>query len=269
MSCAFLILCHRPPRHLPILAQRFPLAKFYVHYDAKCALDELDFLRQWNNIFLVEQRVTIYWAGFSMILASLNLFQAALTDERNHFFHLMSGDCALLISPDKLAQQCTQQPENTLWIDCTTSKRLRYRVRFNAPHADSVWQRSLTGKLLTKGLQLADWLLPSKQICWTGSQWFSASRLAAEILLSEAQGRLSDFFTHKLCPDEHFFQFAAINQIANLNMQPENHRFIRFNARANHPDLLNLTDLRAAQAAGFWFARKVNPETMHAFLTSE
>ena len=265
-----MILCHRPPHHIATLAERHPDAHYYIHYDAKSSLNDLRFLKNKANIHILPNRVAIFWGGFSLILATLNLFQAALANPHNRHFHLLSGDCLPLRSPTFLREQMAQSPENTLWMTSTINQRLRYRTRFDAPHADTVWQRHLAGKMLTKALQFVDKILPSAQKCYAGSQWFSANRVALEILFKESLGDYVDFFERKLCPDEHFFQ--TINaQLADgiIHHINANHRYICFaSASANHPDFLSLDDLSQARDEGYWFARKVKPEQALQFLAT-
>lgn len=269
MSTAFLILCHTPPHHVALLAARNPDARFYLHYDAQSSLSELDFLCGLNNVAILTERVAVRWGGFSMIEATLLLFQAALKDEENQSFHLISGHCAPLQSAARLAQLCAAAPHNALWLDSAITPRLRYRTRFRAPHADTPWQRKLAGKLLTKSLQLLDKILPCDDVCVAGSQWFSANRSALQTLYHAAQGAISDEFRQSLCPDEHFFQTIALRRQPEMFHLIRHHqRWIRFAAGKNHPDWLSLTDLQNAQKQGAWFARKVSAQVMADFLRS-
>lgn len=267
---AFLILCHRPPHHIATLAARHPDACYYIHYDAKSPLSALSgSLKNQPNIRILSHRIPVNWGGFTMIEAELALIQTALAHPANQHFHLISGDCAPLVSPAELARQCRVQPDNTLWLESRPTPHLRYRTRFPAPHADTAWQRSLPGKLLTKTLQAADKILPSRQTCLSGSQWFSANRTALQLLFAESLGEAAARFEKRLVPDEHFFQYIAAKHASQLNHLPNNHRFIRFSPNANHPDTLTLDDLWTAQRQGAWFARKVPPESMARWLQYE
>lgn len=269
MSHAYLILCHTPPHHIAILATKHPQHHYYIHYDLKYSISALNHLKNYTNIHILNNRIRINWGGFSMILATLNLFQAALALPQNQYFHLMSGDCVPLMPPEKLSEILHRYPDNSLFLECKNQPHLRYRIRFHAPHADSAWQRHLIGKILTKMMQLADYLIPSQQLVWHGSQWFSASRKALQFLFNEALGEPSDFFSKKLVPDEHFFQYIAQMQPEKLNLINNNHRFIIFQHNSNHPDFLSLEHLRVAKQNGYWFARKVRPQNIAYFLEYE
>lgn len=269
MSHAYLILCHRPPRHLATWATMQPEQQFYIHYDKKSPIHELDFLQNHHNIHILNNRISIHWGGFSMILATLNLFQAALSNQNNQYFHLISGDCAPLQTPETMSAVFAQYPHHTLFLQCENVPRLRHRVRFNAPHADTRWQRHIIGKILTKIIHGLDYILPSDLMAWQGSQWFSATRPALQNLFNAALGEPSDYFAKKLVPDEHFFQYIVQQQPENYHLVRHHHRFIRMTGTQNHPDDLSLDDLWAAQREGAWFARKVSSQNLVRFLKYE
>ncbi|WP_038329093.1 beta-1,6-N-acetylglucosaminyltransferase [Kingella kingae] len=265
MSTAYLMLAHRPPYHLATLAAQQPQARFYLHYDVKSPFADLYFLRGLHNVKILNNRINIHWGGFSMIEATLVLMQAALADSRNQYFHLISGDCLPLQSPEHMTNIMQQTGAGCLFLTCHVELRLRYRVRFNVPHADSNWQRSLLGKLLTKVAQIADSILPSQIVPYSGSQWFSADRVALQLLFNESLGDRVSQFERKLCPDEHFFQHIAQKHQSSLHWVNQNHRYIQFAGHANHPDFLTLAQVQAACRQDFWFARKVRPEIAVAF----
>lgn len=269
MSHAYLILCHRPPRHIATLAAHYPQHHYYIHYDQKAPINELDFLRGYENVHILNNRIKIFWGGFSMILATLNLFQAALANQNNQYFHLISGDCVPLQTPEHISQIFAELPDNTLFLQCNDVPRLRHRVRFNAPHTDTRWQRHFIGKIMTKIIVLADKISPNSQIGWQGSQWFSATRPALQNLFNAALGEPADYFAKKLVPDEHFFQHILQTQPEKYHWINDHRRFIRMAGTQNHPDELSLDDLWAAQRDGAWFARKVSPKNIARFLEYE
>lgn len=268
MSTAYLVLCHQPAPHLLQWAKQQPQNRFYVHFDAKTAWSAVQALRDVPNIRIVSPRIDVRWAGFSMIVATLVLMQTALSDRKNRYFHLMSGACLPLQTAEYMAAQMDSIGAGCLHLECHNQPHLRYRVRFNLPHADTSWQRSLHGKLLTKGAQCLDKLLPTKLPAWSGSQWFSADRVALQYLFDNSLGDMTAHFEHKLCPDEHFFQHIVqqcVPSDGSLHWINDNRRYIQFAAHANHPKVLTQDEVAVAQGSGYWFARKVPSEILQHF----
>ncbi|MDO4433504.1 MAG: beta-1,6-N-acetylglucosaminyltransferase [Alysiella sp.] len=259
MKTAFLVLCHRLPVGIMVLAKRYPECQFYVHYDAKSPLAAIQPLTKLPNVQILRQRINVRWAGFSMIEATLALIQTALAQSDNQYFHLISGNCLLLTTPQNMATEMFRAGEGALLMESRPTLRLRYRVRFNTPHADTAWQRQLHGKILTKLFQAADWLAPFADTAYTGSQWFSADRKALNILFQAAlSSDAADFFEKKLCPDEHFFQYIVQNLPAGcLKHINHNRRYIAF--KGNHPNWLTVTQLPELTKQ-YWFARKADDD---------
>lgn len=266
MNTAILILCHRTPHYWIQQARQNPNCEFYIHYDLRSNIQDLNQAAQLENVTLLPTRRLIHWAGFSMVQATLALINEALKNKKNKYFHLVSGNCVALHPLTELDQQCQKLPENSLFLSFEHQARLRYRLRFNTPHADTTWQRSLIGKVLTKLYQLADRLTPSTQAPITGSQWFSAHRLALEWIQTQSDAHIQNFFAHKLCPDEHFFQYL-ISHRPNPPQHDHNRRFIQFSGTQNHPQWLAIPELLSLSChPEFWFARKVHDHDALQFL---
>lgn len=259
-----LILTHKS------LIQYFDFVKnnnninFYVHVDLKSNLDDIvgPFF-DLNNIFFIEKRFDIKWAGFSMIQATLNLIHYALAhDPTNECLHLISGDDVILNT--KLSWN-----NSDIFIECRESKEHQYRMRFDTPHADTKYQRTLLGKVLTQFYKKIDKILPTREKTYFGSQWFSIRRNELEVLMNSITENDLNFFRKKLCPDEHFFQYLIVkNKMLNKVSVYGNRRFIKFDPnfqRGSSPIFLNIDQLIDAQKQNYWFARKVEPQKMQKF----
>ncbi len=269
MSVAYLILCHNVPQHILMLAKRHLWAQYYIHLDAKVPLSRMNIFKAQPNIHLIRHQISVNWGGFSMIEATLALMQAALGHKENRYFHLMSGTCVPLLSAEQFVQQCAEHSDKALWLESRVAAHLRYRTRFYAPHADTKWQRHVLGKCLTQGLKWADKLLPSDEICLTGSQWFSANRDALAALFDLALSETAAHFEKRLVPDEHIWQYIVAQYPHLFEHINQSKRFIRMQQGNNHPEMLTLDHLWQARRDGYWFARKVNSNTMARFLDYE
>lgn len=268
MKIAILILTHKKIDCILKLASISPNINFYIHVDSKVDINQVKTKKNSvGNIFFIDKRINIKWAGFSMVQATLNLMQYALQhDENNEYFHLISGDDVLLT-------------ENLAWSDdgilmeCKESKEHCYRMRFNAPHADTQYQRSIIGKILTQGYKFLDRIFPTSEKFYFGSQWFSIRREQLQTILNSISAEDMDFFRKKLCPDEHFFQYLVVkNNFLDTISKEGNKRNIIFDAnyqRGSSPVFLSIDQLREAKNNKFWFARKVEPNVMCEFYNLE
>lgn len=81
MKIAVLIQCHKNPQQINLLLERLnhPDIDCYVHVDKKA--DFADKIIHRENVFVLpdEQRVSVEWAQFSQVTATLNLINTAVT----------------------------------------------------------------------------------------------------------------------------------------------------------------------------------------------
>lgn len=265
MNHTFLILTHKPIEHIFYYAELNKEIFFYVHVDKKIDINKIKKESKYGNVvFLNDQdRVDVSWAGFSMIQATINLLNFALSNcNKNEYFHLISGDDVLL---NDRVNWC----DSRIFIECRESSEHRYRMRFNTPHADTKYQRTLLGKFITQIFKKIDLLLPTNEKFYFGSQWFSIRRNELETLMNSITEEDFKYFRKKLCPDEHFFQYLIIkNNLLGSVSNEGNKRFIKFDSNFQHgssPIFLSLEQLVDAKNQKYWFARKVKFSTINAF----
>lgn len=264
---AILVLAHKEIPYIFQYAEKNYDMNFYVHFDKKFDLDKYltKELLIPKNVHFVLDRISINWAGFSMIRATLNLIYFSLNhDKANLYFHLISGDDVLLVNKTGLMWDTDE-----IFIEHYRTFDNRYRLRFNFFYADTSYQRYLIPKIFTQIFKKIDQMLFSNKDFFCGSQWFSIKRKELEFLVNSIVDGDLTFFKKKLCPDEHFFQYLMIkyNLMGKLSMQG-NKRYIVFDSRVNNgssPVFLNLNQLYQAKHDGYWFARKVCQKTMAKF----
>lgn len=265
MKHAILVLTHKPVNHLVGYAEKYKNLNFYIHIDAKCS--DAEIISPFNNIsnvFFVKEREDINWAGFSMVQATLNLINTALTNHENEFFHLISGDDVIL-NPDNMSWNNAE-----IFIEFKPTVSLRYRNRFNTIHADTLFQRKFFGKILTQCYRIVDKLKPSSRQYYFGSQWFSIRRNELSIMNSRIDTNLLLSYKKKLCPDEFFFQeLIQLCKFEHIVSNDGNHRHIVFDSnyqRGSSPKFLDREQVLFAKKNNFWFARKVESVLIQEFL---
>lgn len=266
---ALLIQAHQDISYFIKLAKIQPNVNFYVHMDAKSDYFPDAETAQLANVFLLSNRVSVRWGGFSQIEATLKLFEKAFAYEDNAYFHLVSGEDVVLQPFEVIEKQWQQRFDFQAMMTCEMAAQYAYRFIMDSPHADSNWQRQLTGKIITKLQQGVAKVKPYHSPIYFGSQWFSVTREDWEKIVPFTD-EYSDFFRHKLVPDEHFFQTLITEKLTNqIRLSNDNRRQIIFDKNVNNgnsPIYLDLLKLERAKFDGYWFARKVKKDVALTWL---
>lgn len=263
---AILVQAHQAVDYWQAFAARMPSVNVYVHVDAKSDVNITS--KDLPNFYVLSERVAVHWGGFSQIQATVNLFAAALANADNQFLHLVSGEDVVLQDFAAIARDW-QARGDAVMLNCQIAPQYGYRLVSDSLHADTPWQCQLAGKVLTKLQQARAKILPYPAPVYFGSQWFSVTRRDWQKILPYIADYQA-FFAKKLVPDEHFLQTLVSEQLAGqITLSGDNRRYIVFDKSFNHgnsPLYLNRAALMAAQAQGFWFARKVKPDVARAWL---
>ena len=266
---AVLVQAHQDISYFIKLAKIQPNVNFYVHMDAKSDYFPDAETAQLANVFLLKDRITVRWGGFSQIEATLKLFETAFANEDNAYFHLVSGEDVVLQPFEVIEKQWQQRFDFQTMMTCEMAPQYAYRFIMDSPHADSNWQRQLTGKIITKLQQGVAKIKPYHSPIYFGSQWFSVTRADWEKIVPFTD-EYSDFFRHKLVPDEHFFQTLITEKLTNqIRLSNDNRRQIIFDKNVNNgnsPIYLDLLKLERAKFDGYWFARKVKKDVALTWL---
>ena len=266
---ALLIQAHQDISYFIKLAKIQPSVNFYVHMDAKSRDFPKTDLANLANVVLLSDRVSVRWGGFSQIEATLKLFETAFANEDNAYFHLVSGEDVVLQPFEVIEKQWQQRFGFQAMMSCEIAPQYAYRFIMDSPHADSNWQRQLTGKIITKLQQGVAKVKPYHSAIYFGSQWFSVTRADWEKIVPFTD-EYSDFFRHKLVPDEHFFQTLIAEKLTNqIRLSNDNRRQIIFDKNVNNgnsPIYLDLFKLERAKFDGYWFARKVKKDVALTWL---
>ena len=266
---ALLIQAHQDISYFIKLAKIQPNVNFYVHIDAKSDYFPDAETAQLANVFLLKDRITVRWGGFSQIKATLKLFETAFANKDNAYFHLVSGEDVVLQPFEVIEKQWQQRFGFQAMMTCEMAPQYAYRFIMDSPHADSNWQRQLTGKIITKLQQGVAKVKPYHSPIYFGSQWFSVTRADWEKIVPFTD-EYSDFFRHKLVPDEHFFQTLITEKLTNqIRLSNDNRRQIIFDKNVNNgnsPIYLDLFKLERAKFDGYWFARKVKKDVALTWL---
>lgn len=252
MRIAYLILAHDNPRHLGRLigALSSESASFFIHLDRKSHRDDFAEIRG-ERVFLLPERVAVYWADFSLVEATLLLLRAALSGAQ-HFDYcvLISGTDYPLQSAAYIdgffARHAGTEFMNLVQMPCealgkSLSRLTTYQARPGEPLSGMV--KRARRLLVRAGVRTTErdhrphlrHLVP-----YGGSQWWALSTPACEYILGfvSRERQVVDFFRHTVCPDEVFFQ-TVLGNSSYKNAMQRNLTYTDWSAGGSSPALLS------------------------------
>lgn len=232
MKIAYLILAHTDPIQLKRLIKSLSIGEkvsFFIHIDARQDIKRFKTeVVDLPNVFLLEERVKVYWAGFSICKAERLLLKYALLS-KNKFdrFVLLSGLDYPLWSNNKILDYYEKHPEIVYMKGYNLSKvkepkKVPQRIRTyhfrDLPIENSTLRHYIVGGLM----KLMNHLPIRKRIyieedgrrleVYAGSQWFNIPRSCAEYLYERMNdSKVCRYFRTSFAPDEMLVQTIIFN----------------------------------------------------------
>ncbi|QHM71582.1 beta-1,6-N-acetylglucosaminyltransferase [Mixta intestinalis] len=271
---AVIILAHKNAEYINYICKIYNDINFYVHADLKQKKffnDLLNAKKNNNNLFLVTERYDVNWGGNSLVKATLSALKQSLLCEKNFYFHVMSSECLPVKSFELMVREWKEKYHNGILMECISHSRQCWRLRREAPHADTPLQRVLLGKLITKAIRYLPFLFSKAKIdkdeYLFGSQWLSIQRPELEKIIAASTDSVIKEFDKILCSDEHFFQIMAKRVGLEKKITNYNLRYVHWLNARNSPNYLSYDDIsNIAKKNECWFVRKVNQDVSIKYL---
>lgn len=221
---AYLVLAHQDPAHLwRLIGALDHRASFFIHIDAKSDVKAFVDREVPSNVCFVEQRIPVYWAGFSMVRAILLLIESALVaEEQFTHFVLLSGADYPIKPATQIVDHLTSRPEHEFikYIDMRNS-RDHYMVQVLRKHyrdpviAHTSPTRRLLDRAMRKALNSAR--IPNHwdegTVPYFGSNWWALTpECCRHILTMSRRGSTYVAMNERtFSPDEHYFHTLVGN----------------------------------------------------------
>jgi Core-2/I-Branching enzyme len=226
MKIAFLILCHRDPRHLRRLAKLLHPHDLFIHLDQKTPRCD-EWKKNIAEFNFVEPAVPVYWGGASMVEATISLMDAALRDNRNIQKLVLLCGRSYPIKPIRDLVSLFEGDDEHNYItyrDMNRSPHLRAHIQrkwFLEPLIPQVHRR---GRIVRAADAQARMFLARMERArvspdhdatlfgmtpYHGSQWWALSRRCAEYVSQAYKEHKRLRFTW--APDEHVIQTIVGN----------------------------------------------------------
>ena len=264
MKHAYLILAHNEIPLLETLVNCLDDSRndIYIHWDAKSG-DNPSIKAARSNLFFLEERIDVRWAGFSMVKAEYLLFKAAYNNGPYEYYHLLSGVDLPIKSQDSIHADC-ERMAGTEFIGFahTPQSEIDFRVQHRFLFSEDFGTKNLFKRGLRFISQKIQHITHNRRTdvpVKKGAQWCSLTNDFIEYLLAQEQS-VRQVFDHTFCPDEMFIQTVCFNspfidRVKSLSSEYDsNMRFIKWVDGQLLP--IEESDIPNLKTSDRWFARK-------------
>lgn len=220
MKIAYLILAHNNPAHLDKLINSLnsDFCDFYIHFDKKSKT--LFNLLNYKNVYYLNNRISIFWGGFSIVQATINLLIESSKEHKYDYYILLSG-VDYPIRSNRYIKNFFIKNSGKEFIDLY--KMPLYDKSFN--RIDKYFFEGNTNRYLyffqmhlNKTLKSIPYnrRLPSrfdKFVKYAGANWWALSDSCINYIIKFLLDNPSyaSFYKHTHIPDEMFFQTIVGN----------------------------------------------------------
>ena len=264
MKHAYLIMAHTDLPLLEILVRCLDDIRndIYIHWDSKSScVPELK--TESSSLYILDQRVSVNWAGFSMVEAEFCLFKEAYSKGPYAYYHLISGADLPIKPQDYIHSQCEIMAGTEFVAFANASQQ---EIDFRTQHYFLFPEDFRTNNILKRGLRYL--FLKYQDIAHKkrsdyafkkGSQWCSLTQDFVSYLIYQEE-KVKKLFSHTFSPDELFIQTICYNSPFYENVKKSesefdgNLRFIKWKDGELLP--IEESDLEEMKMSDKWFARK-------------
>lgn len=272
---AFMIGAYQYPNYLESLIDSLDgeHTNIYIHVNDRNKKDFLPLIIKMSskkNVFFVDS-LKINWGGRGLLMASRIMLNAALKDKRNEFFHLLSGQDALIKPIEELYKFFNNNNNNYLSIS-------EGPISVDKPHPCLDWIKYYhTYDLLNYRGFFINKIVEKVFVCfqklfgirrdipysklYKGSGWYSINRNAALIL----QKALNDEFAvgkwkYSFATEEMFPHTVLYNVNEDLKFVNNDLRFVVWDYKNKLlPATLDESYFDEIRKSGNFFCRKIDP----------
>jgi hypothetical protein len=279
MHIAYLLRVHTNPGQINALVRQLLVdegADIYIHINKDVEQEMARHLLTDPRVILVKNTVSVRWADFSQVKATLRLMRWSVASGRAYDYLCLRSGQDLLVRQGYAERLAADEGISYLKYESmdrqtrkTAEKAAEVRLRWpqymrnlHASHSPVRILRSLSLRLYGVGVRVLprNPPLPATMALYRGSAWFALHAEVVAYILDflEANPWYAETFRHTLYADEWFFHTLLLNSPFAGRICNENLLFERWHG--GHPRVLTRHDIPAIAASGAYFARKFDEE---------
>lgn len=263
---AFIMSVHTNMEQLQVLVTALHFGDVYIHVDKKqeALYQNLKEMYKNNpNVFMVDDRVSVNWSGFSQVQATLKLFELVESTERIYdYIHFISGQDLPLMSHTQMDTYIESKGIDKQFVEVNDIDSYKWRLTQYSFFRENPNNRKKLYRLTDIALRLIQMpFIRRKNFkgfeLYKGSSWFSITYDCMKYILSYInENDYCSKFKYTACPDEHFFQVLLMNSKYKDKVLKYNSRYIVFEGLNASPKTLGVEDMEYFMDGQYMFARK-------------
>ncbi|MBB5637381.1 hypothetical protein HDE68_003296 [Pedobacter cryoconitis] len=262
MRIAHLILTYTNPRQTERMIRKMYHENFdfYIHVDKKFDINPHLFLGTLPNVFFINNRVDVKWAGFSTVQATFeSIKEIVATGIEYQFINFLSGQDY----PIKPAGYIYNFFKNNIGKEFLSYRDIKNDWKEGLIRMENYFLSSYNfpGKYTLE--KLINKILPKRELPYglhpygKSMFWMLSPETALYVVNTvEKDRKLKDFFALCWASDEFVFQTILLNSSYKNKIINNNYRYIDWSAGGANPKLLDETDIEAITKSEMLFARK-------------
>ncbi|TCC97260.1 beta-1,6-N-acetylglucosaminyltransferase [Pedobacter hiemivivus] len=235
---------------------------FYIHVDKKFDINPHLFLKTLPNVYFINNRVDVKWAGFNTVIATFASIKEILATETKYdFINLLSGQDY----PLKPAAQLATFFEQNKGKEFISFKDIKNDWKEGLIRMERYFLSNYNFKGKFTLEKIINFVMPPKKIPYNmhpygKSMFWMLSPEAAMYVVEKVENdkKLMQFFSFCWGSDEFVFQTVLMNSSYKDKVINENYRFIDWSLGGANPKILDENDFKPIQESNMLFARKMD-----------
>ncbi|MDN3585377.1 beta-1,6-N-acetylglucosaminyltransferase [Pedobacter aquatilis] len=266
MRIAHLILTYTDPKQTErmIKSMEHKDFDFYIHVDKKFDINPHLFLKSISNVYFINNRVDVKWAGYNTVKATFECIKEIVnTGIKYDYINFLSGQDYPLKSADEIM----------LFFSKNIGKEfLSYRdIKNDWKEGLIRMEKYFLSNYSFKGKNtienILNYIMPKRKMPYNlhpygkSMFWMLSPETAMYVVNKvEQDKKLINFFSLCWASDEFVFQTILLNSNLKHKVVNNNYRYIDWSLGGANPKVLDETDFEKIKEADMLFTRKVNKD---------
>lgn len=276
MRIAHLLIAHKNPAQLARLlsAMQHEHFDFYIHLDQKVDTADFRHLARRDRVHFIKNRVSVNWAGYSMLKAIFNSMEEIIDSGIDYsFINLMSAQDYPIKSAQRIYEYLNAHegacfmacslPDKEAWWKAATARITTYHF------VDYSFKgRYLVQRLMNRMLPARTFPLSAKLYGSSDASWWTMSLACARYVVDyvKTDKKLARFMKFTWGSDEFLLPTLVMNSPFSPQVINDNLRYIDWSEGNARPKTLDITDLDALMRSDKLIARKFDTDVDRAVL---